>query len=125
MDLIACGILLPWLVVALGCWLGFQLLRQNGRLLLRLEALEERLAALPLAPAAANPPARKEPQELPLGAPAPGFELPDLAGARNSLADFRGRTLLLLFFNPGCGYRTRMAFRPSEAPHRRPRPAYP
>ena len=32
---------LPWLLVALGCWFVYQLLRQNGRILLRLEALEE------------------------------------------------------------------------------------
>ena len=54
MDLIILGILLPWLVVGLGCWLGFQLLRQNGRLLLRLEALEQRLASPSPAPAPAG-----------------------------------------------------------------------
>jgi peroxiredoxin len=32
-----------------------------------------------------------------------------LGGALRSLADFRGRKLLLLFFNPGCGFCTRMA----------------
>jgi peroxiredoxin len=46
---------------------------------------------------------------LPLGSPAPDFELPDLAGAPKRLADSRGRPLLLLFFNPGCGFCTRMA----------------
>jgi peroxiredoxin len=46
---------------------------------------------------------------LPLGSPAPDFELPDLAGARQRLADFRGRSLLLLFFNPRCGFCTRIA----------------
>ena len=34
--------LLPWLLLAMGLRLFFQLLRQNGRLLLRLEAIEER-----------------------------------------------------------------------------------
>jgi hypothetical protein len=61
MDLIACGIVLPWLV-ALGCWLGFQRLR--------LEAVEARLSQLSLTPATAKPPER-QPEELPVGAAAP------------------------------------------------------
>src|SRR5205823_3579999 len=43
------------------------------------------------------------------GSPAPAFELPDLHGGRKKLADFRGKKLLLIFFNPGCGFCTRMA----------------
>jgi len=86
-----------------------QFLRQNGRILLRLELLEEqlrqaRLPSLPLAP----PPAPPMPSGLPLGAEAPAFDLPDLEGKRNNLAGFRGRRLLLIFFNPGCGFCTRM-----------------
>jgi hypothetical protein len=58
MSLVIVGVALPWLVVgllaAIGCWLGFQLVHQNGRLLSHLEALEQRLgqfnqAALSLA----------------------------------------------------------------------------
>ncbi len=37
---------LAWLLIALGVWLGWQLLRQNGRMLLRLEELEKRLDGL-------------------------------------------------------------------------------
>src|SRR5438094_7386069 len=37
---------LAWLAILAGCWPGWQLLRQNGRLLLRLEALEQRLDEL-------------------------------------------------------------------------------
>ena len=51
------GIVLPWLVVslfvALGCWLGFQLVHQNGRLLTRMEALDQRLSQMSMAPALA------------------------------------------------------------------------
>ena len=36
------GLALAWLVLLTGGWLGWQLLRQNGRLLLRLEELEKR-----------------------------------------------------------------------------------
>jgi peroxiredoxin len=37
---------LTWLVVLAGCWLGWQLLRQNGRMLFRLEEIEQRLDEL-------------------------------------------------------------------------------
>src|SRR5262245_24363832 len=39
-------ILITWVVLGLVGWLSWQLLRQNGRLLLRLEELEERLDAM-------------------------------------------------------------------------------
>jgi peroxiredoxin len=35
-----------WLILAACCWLGWQLLRQNGRVLLRLDELEKRLDEL-------------------------------------------------------------------------------
>jgi peroxiredoxin len=61
-------------------------------------------------PAPVPQPAAAPPlQGLPLGSPAPAFELPDLSGARKRLADFRARKLLLIFFNPRCGFCTRMA----------------
>ena len=105
MSLLLFGLILPWLLIGLGCWLAFQFLRQNGRMLVRLEALEQRLAQLRGAPV----PAPGGPQGLPVGSPAPPFELPDLAGDRKSLADFRGKKLLLIFFNPRCGFCARMA----------------
>ena len=37
---------LAWLLIGVGCWLGWQLLRQNGRILLRLDELEKRLDEL-------------------------------------------------------------------------------
>jgi peroxiredoxin len=40
------GVTLPWLAILAGGWLGWQLLRQNGRLLLRLEEIEQRLDEL-------------------------------------------------------------------------------
>jgi peroxiredoxin len=92
----------PWLLIALGAWLAYQLVRQNGRILLRLEAIEERLAGHPAED-------RRKPAGLPIGAPAPDFELPDLAGVRRKLSDFRGQDVLLLFFSPKCGFCTKMA----------------
>jgi peroxiredoxin len=108
MSLITFGIAVPWIIVALGCWLGYQLVRQNGRILLRLESLEQRLSQLAGAAAPAVPEAAA-PEGLPVGSAAPPFELPDLAGAPTSLSQFRGRSLLLIFFNPRCGFCTQMA----------------
>jgi peroxiredoxin len=105
MELILVGIVLPWLIVALGCWLGYQLLRQNGRILRRLETLEQRRAPVGT-PSQAAPDA---PPGLPLGSAAPDFALPDLSGTRKALSDFRGKRLLLVFFNPRCGFCARMA----------------
>ncbi len=38
--------------------------------------------------------------DLPLNAPAPDFDLADLYAKRKTLADFRGQSLLLIFFDP-------------------------
>jgi peroxiredoxin len=92
------GLALAWIAILMGCWLGWQLLRQNGRLLLRVEELENRLDELE----SGEPDA---PSSLPLGSPAPEFSLPDLtSGQTQSLADFRGQSVLLIFFNPACGF---------------------
>lgn len=96
------SLVLTWIVVLALCWLGWQLLRQNGRLLLRLEAIEERLNEMEFGGPAA-------PEGLPVGLAAPEFDLPDLAGERRSLAQFRDQPLLLIFFNPDCGYCREMA----------------
>jgi peroxiredoxin len=96
------AIVLPWVGVAVGGWLGYALLRQNGRILLRLDALERQLRQSAGSAPGAWP-------SLPLGSPAPEFELPDLAGGRRALTDFRGRPVLLIFFSPRCGFCTQMA----------------
>jgi peroxiredoxin len=109
LDLILFGIVLPWIVVALGCWLGYQLVRQNGRMLLRLESLEQQLVQLRAAPVPAPSQASAMPSGLPVGSEAPEFELPALSGGRKKLADFRGKRVLLTFFNPHCGFCVQMA----------------
>ena len=73
------------------------MLRQNGRILLRLDDLEKRLNEIESG-------GTDEPEGLPVGREAPAFELPDLLGERKSLAQFRGQPLLLIFFNPACGF---------------------
>lgn len=111
MEVIIFGVLLPWLLVAFGCWLGYQLIRQNGRILLRLEQLETLLTQLPAAPLSAGTrsAALVPPEGLPVGSSAPEFELADLEGVRRTLATFRGKKVLLVFFNAGCGYCEQMA----------------
>lgn len=51
--------------------------------------------------ACATPP---ELTSLTPGQPAPAFTLPNVDGAPVSLADFRGKTVVLEWFNPGCPY---------------------
>jgi len=93
---------LPWLLLTFGAWVAWQLVRQNGRMLGRLEAIEKRLS-----PRDAGKP--RESRGLTVGALAPDFELPDLVGDRHKLSKFRGKALLLIFFNPKCGFCTKMA----------------
>jgi peroxiredoxin len=72
-------------------------MHQNGRILLRLDELEQRLHEL-------ESDTLDEPEGLPIGSEAVAFELPDLTGERKSLAQYRGQPVLLLFFNPACGF---------------------
>lgn len=96
------GTMIPWLTVGLGTWIGFQLIRQNGRILLQLESIQFQLGQR-------IGPQRQEPKGLPVGSVAPDFELPDLAGVPHKLSRFRDKDLLLLFFNPQCGFCTKVA----------------
>src|SRR5205809_3458096 len=91
------GLALAWAAILAGGWFGWQLLRQNGRLLLRLEALEQRLNELEFG----EPDA---PAGLTVGSLAPSFDLPDFAGGRKKLDEFRGQALLIIFFKPECRF---------------------
>ncbi len=104
MILLVLAILFFGLIAALGSWLVYHLLRQNGRILQRLETLEAQ-AARPTGPSLSAP---GPPPGLPIGALAPDFELASLVGDRHRLSDWRGRRVLLIFFNPGCGFCSRM-----------------
>jgi thiol-disulfide isomerase/thioredoxin len=92
------------LAIAVAALAGFELwalihvLRQNGRLLLRLEAVEARVAnGTGIEP----PPA----PGLPMDTEAPTFTLTDLVGDTVTLEMLleRGKTMLLVFSEPGCG----------------------
>jgi thiol-disulfide isomerase/thioredoxin len=68
----------------LSLWFQFHMLKQNGRLLLRLEAVEKKLG---IEPGLAVPPG------LPVGAPAPAYQ--SVAGPE--------KRAVLIFTEPGCG----------------------
>ncbi len=86
----------------LSVFLLFQLTAQNGRMLL---ALEELSARQPSPAGAAPARAINTGVGLPIGSPAPHFQLPDLSGRARTLADLLrgGIPLLLTFVDPGCG----------------------
>jgi methylamine dehydrogenase accessory protein MauD len=79
------------------------LLRQNGRLLVRIEALEGGLATYDAVPAPSENEARPE-AGLPLGSQAPGFGLSGIYGETLTLDSLRatGKPVLLLFTHPDC-----------------------
>jgi peroxiredoxin/uncharacterized membrane protein YphA (DoxX/SURF4 family) len=96
------GLIAALTVVALlEGWLFLQVLQQNGRLLLRVEAIEAKLAGSPAAPAAAE----SAVAGLPVGSRAPGFQLAGLHGETLTLDALRasGKPVLLVFTDPDCG----------------------
>jgi peroxiredoxin len=92
------------------CWMLYSLLRQNGRLLVRLDAVEAALAA----PGSTDQPAERvfadrslansriERSGLTPGTAAPDFSLPTLDGGQATLGDYAGRWLLIVFSDPEC-----------------------
>jgi len=95
--LLAVSLLGAGLLAVVAAMLG-QVLRQQGRMLLRFDAIEERLGM-------------RAPRALPEGAgiapesEAPEFSLPDLTNVARTLEDVRsaGRPVLMVFTHPGCG----------------------
>ena len=92
-------------------WLLYRLARQNGRVLARLQNLEQRIGTggPPAAAGLAGVRQASGPgpvRGLAVGGPAPDFELPAADGRRVSLRALLGRGLpvLLLFSDPGCGH---------------------
>lgn len=82
--------------------LVLNLLRQNGRLLLRIEALEERLATGGVATAEDD--SEETGAGLPIGSEAPSFTLSGLHGETLTLDFLRAanKPVLLVFSRPGC-----------------------
>jgi peroxiredoxin len=95
------GLALGMLVVfaiQLGLWFG--LLRQHGRVLLRMDALEAAIGGSSHLAADEH-----HGRGLPIGAVAPTFELPNLDGVAVSLdaLRFAGKDIVLAFVEPSCG----------------------
>jgi peroxiredoxin len=114
------AVLLAWLAIVLLIWMGYQLIAQNGRLLLRVEALERQLGdvvglTFTSTPAATigeseqdvlyEIPEQSEPAAPPgiaMGTVLHDFELPDLAGVQHLRSDWLGQRLLMVFISPYC-----------------------
>jgi peroxiredoxin len=107
------GLLGGVLVLALlaGQWVFLiHLLQQNGRLLVRLEALEATFAESRSVASSQNGTARHQAEGLPVGSMAPEFGLSGLHGETLTLENLRspGKSVLLFFTDPNCGPCTAM-----------------
>lgn len=90
-------------LILISLWVGFyQLVKQQGRVLLRLDELERRATTSEQNIAGHH--AHAVVEGLQLGAVFPDFELPDLSGTTRTLADLRGQRLLLIHWNFDCGF---------------------
>jgi peroxiredoxin len=87
-------------------WFLIHLLGQNGRLLVRLEAVEASLATDgSVVPSQNGSTVHQEAEGLPVGSEAPQFSLTGLYGETLTLEAMRssGKTVMMLFTDPGCG----------------------
>lgn len=89
----------------------YQLIKQQGRLLMRLDQVERHLGLSEQGAVERGTVAiqARQPSGLPLGTTLPNFELPDLDGRTVSLQDFRGKRVLLVNWSARCGYCDRIA----------------
>ena len=79
------------LTITLGLFL-YQVLKQQGRILLRLDELKPEAAGI------------STPADLEIGTRVKDFEAVDLTGKKASLADFKDGRVLLIYWNPACGF---------------------
>jgi len=91
------------LLILISVWVGFyQLVKQQGRILLRLDALEQ--GSKPAGHDHLAPKEDGEVEGLPSGTAFPEFEFPDLSGKTRTLEEFRGTRLLLVNWSFDCGF---------------------
>ena len=111
-PLVGIALVFTWAALAFALWLAYHLLRQNGRTLLRVDALEAELDILVSNLEKTGTPAlgdrslaksRINRNGLTPGTFAPPFTLPRLGGGELSLEDYKGGRVLLVFSDPDCG----------------------
>jgi peroxiredoxin len=91
------------LLILISLWIGFyQLVKQQGRVLLRLDQLEQHAQAAGVG--LEKPGEEAEPAGLPLQSDFPAFKFPDLEGRPVALEAFRGKRVLLVHWNFECGF---------------------
>ncbi len=96
-------LILLLLLIFLSLWGGFYaVVKQQGRILLRLDQLEQGGKPETSGEGMAVP--QPEPEGLAVGTEFPAFRRPDLAGKAVGLEEFRGRRVLLLHWNFECGF---------------------
>jgi len=92
-------------VLVVGQWIVIlETVRQNGRLLVRLDTLVTTLAESGVAASGPRPAAVAPPAGLPVGSSAPSFALPDLSGQPVTLETILStdRPAMLVFTSPDC-----------------------
>ncbi|HEX8652853.1 MAG TPA: redoxin domain-containing protein [Pyrinomonadaceae bacterium] len=89
-------------LILLSLWLVlYQLVKQQGRMLLRLDGLEKGSPGYGQGTVGG---VQIGPRGLGVGEPFDSFSLPDLAGQTVALEDFRGRRMLIVNWSPQCGF---------------------
>src|SRR5258708_4670316 len=73
----------------------YQIVKQQGRILLRLDELEAFQRAAGRQP---------DPEGLAIGTIFPSFSLPDQTGKEITIEEFRGKRALLVNWSPSCGF---------------------
>ena len=121
METTVLAIMIALLVLNIAGWmLLYQMVKQQGRLLLRIDALEERLLAALASTTTSDQtistptpaiqslteehPQESAPRGLAVGTPLPPFRLPDVRGRMVSLDEYRGRRVLLVHWSTQCGF---------------------
>jgi peroxiredoxin len=103
--LVACGLL-----ACVGTWVALQLAMQNGRLMLRIEVLEQHLAGM----AQLGVPTGNH-LGLPPGSVLNDFSLPVLSGGAMTLLQWRGNKVALIFVSPKCPHSVKLLPQLAEA----------
>jgi len=91
------------LLILASLWIGlYQIVKQQGRILLRLDQIEGK--PQPVLTKLEEPSQEAEPVGLPPETDFPAFSFPDLSGRAVGLAEFRGKRVLLVHWNFECGF---------------------